>query len=109
MTVFEKRKNAFVAQYSLDQEAKFKIGVRRNKLLGLWAAARMGLSSPFAEDYAKEVVAADFERPGDDDVLEKVLADLTAKGLDVTDIQVREKMNELAATAREQVIEGLGN
>ncbi len=109
MTVFEKRKNAFEAKYSLDQEAKFKIGVRRNKLLGLWAAARMGLSSPVADDYAKEVVAADFERPGDDDVLEKVLADLTAKGLDVTNVQVREKMNELAGTAREQVFEELGN
>ncbi len=109
MTIFEDRKIASEAKYRLDQEARFKIGVRRNKLLGLWAAAMMGLSSPFAEDYAKEVVAADFERPGDDDVLEKVFADLTAKGLDVTAIQVREKMNELAATAHEQVIEGLGN
>ena len=109
MTMFEDRKNAFEAKFRLDQEARFKIGVRRNKLLGLWAAARMGLSSPIAEDYAKEVVAADFDRPGDDDVLEKVLADLTAKGLDVTNSQVREKMNELAGTAREQVIGGPGN
>ncbi len=109
MTVFEKRKSGFEAKFRLDEEARFKIGVRRNKLLGLWAAARMGLSSPAAEDYAKDVVAADFDRPGDDDVLEKVFADLTGKGLDVTDIQVREKMNELAATAPEQVIEGLGN
>ncbi len=109
MTVFEKRKSGFEAKFRLDEEARFKIGVRRNKLLGLWAAARMGLSSPAAEDYAKDVVAADFDRPGDDDVLEKVLADLTAKGLDVTDVQVREKMKELAGTAREQVIGDLGS
>ncbi len=68
MTIFEDRKNASEAKYRLDQEARFKIGARRNKLLGLWAAARMGLSSPFAEDYAMEVVAADFERPHRGDV-----------------------------------------
>ncbi len=108
MTGFEEREKGFEAKYRLDQETQFKISARRNKLLGLWAAERMGLSGASAEEYAKEVVAADFEMPGDEDVLKKVLKDLTAKGLDITDAEVRKQMDKLVQTAREQVLEKVG-
>lgn len=108
MTGFEKREKGFEAKYRLDQETQFKISARRNKLLGLWAADRMGLSGASAEQYAKEVVAADFEMPGDEDVLKKVLKDLRAKGLDITDTEVRKQMDKLVETAREQVLEAVG-
>ncbi len=107
MTGFDEREKGFEAKYRLDQEARFKISARRNKLLGLWAAERMGLSGASAEEYAKEVVVADFEKPGDADVLEKVLNDLTDKGLGITDIQVRTQMDKLTETAREQIMKEL--
>ena len=107
MTGFDEREKGFEAKYRLEQENRFKISARRNKLLGLWAAERMGLSGASAEEYAKEVVVADFEKPGDADVLEKVLNDLTEKGLEITDIQVRKQMDKLTETAREQIMEEL--
>lgn len=107
MTGFDEREKGFEAKFRLDQEARFKINARRNKLLGLWAAERMGMSGASAEEYAKEVVVADFEKPGDADVLEKVLNDLTEKGLEITDIQVRKQMDKLTETAREQIMEEL--
>ncbi len=107
MTGFDEREKSFEAKYRLEQENRFKISARRNKLLGLWAAERMGLSGASAEEYAKEVVVADFEKPGDADVLEKVLNDLTEKGLEITDIQVRKQMDKLTETAREQIMKEL--
>ena len=107
MTGFDEREKGFEAKYRLEQENRFKISARRNKLLGLWAAERMGLSGASAEEYAKEVVVADFEKPGDEDVLEKVLNDLTDKGLGITDIQVRKQMDKLTETAREQIMKEL--
>ncbi len=104
MTGFDEREKGFEAKYRLDQEARFKISARRNKLLGLWAAERMGMSGASAEEYAKEVVVADFDKPGDADVLEKVLDDFTEKGLGITDTQVREQMDKLTETAREQIM-----
>ena len=107
MTGFDEREKGFEAKYRLDQEARFKINARRNKLLGLWAAERMGMSGASAEEYAKEVVVADFDEPGDADVLEKGLNDLTDKGLEITDAQVRKQMDKLIETAREQIMNEL--
>lgn len=107
MTGFDEREKGFEAKYRLEQENRFKISARRNKLLGLWAAERMGMSGASAEEYAKEVVAADFDKPGDEDVLKKVLNDLTEKGLGITGIGVRKQMDKLTETAREQIMKEL--
>ncbi len=103
MTTFDEREKGFEAKYKHDQELQFMVMARRNKLLGLWAADKMGISGADAETYAKEVVVSDFERPGDDDVLEKVHGDLSAKGLDLTDKDVRKEMERLLDVARQQV------
>src|SRR3954469_23240133 len=95
MTTFDKRKDSFEKQFAHDEELKFKAEARRNKLLGLWAAEKLGKSGADADAYAKEVVAADFEEAGDADVLHKVLGDLTAKGTAATEAEIREKMSEL--------------
>ena len=101
---FDDRKKGFEAKYQHDQETQFKITARRNKLLGLWAAEQMGLGGADAVAYAKEVVIADFEEAGDDDVLRKVLGDLTDKGVGLDDKAVRKEMDALMATASEQII-----
>ena len=106
MTTFDKREDAFERQFAHDEELKFKAEARRNKLLGLWAAEKLGKSGADAETYAKEVVAADFEEAGDADVLRKVLGDLTAKGVAVTEQELRAKMSELLAEAVAQVKAG---
>ncbi|MCX7314701.1 MAG: DUF1476 domain-containing protein [Alphaproteobacteria bacterium] len=85
---------------------RFKANARRNKLLGMWAAEKMGLSGPAAEAYAKEVVIADFEEAGDDDVLRKVHLDFAAKGVAQSDQQIRKAMDELMALAIEQIKTG---
>jgi hypothetical protein len=100
---FNDRKKGFEAKYQHDQETQFKIMARRNKLLGLWAAEQMGLGGADAESYAKEVVVADFEEAGDDDVLRKVLGDLTDKGLSLDEKAVRNEMDSLVSTATDQV------
>ena len=104
MTTFNGREKAFETKFKHDLELRFKIGARRNKLLGLWAAGFMGMAGGDAEAYADEVVQSDFEAPGDDVVLQKVLADLTAKSIAKSERQVRKRMDELMETAREQVI-----
>ena len=101
---FNDREKGFEAKYQHDQETQFKITARRNKLLGLWAAEQMGLGGADADAYAKEVVVADFEEAGDDDVLRKVLGDLTDKGVGLDEKAVRKEMDALLATAREQII-----
>jgi hypothetical protein len=106
MTTFDKREEGFEKKYALDEEQKFRAEARRNKLLGLWAAEKLGLSGDAANDYAKTVVAADFEEAGDADVVRKVLGDLTAKGVAITEPQLRVKMDELTATAVMQVKAG---
>jgi hypothetical protein len=103
MTTFDDRKKGFEDKFKHDQETAFKITARRNKLLGLWAAERLGLAGDAAEAYARDVVAADFEKPGDDDVVEKVSKDLAAKNAGVTEVQVRDQMHRLAAEARKQI------
>ncbi|MFL5479792.1 MAG: DUF1476 domain-containing protein [Gemmatimonadaceae bacterium] len=107
MTTFDKREEGFEKKFALDEEQKFKAEVRRNKLLGLWAAEKLGITGDAANTYAKEVVAADFEEAGDKDVLHKVLKDLTAKGATISEIEVRTKMDELLAQAAAQVKAGV--
>ena len=103
MTEFEQREKAFETKFKLDQELRFKATARRNRLLGVWAAEKMGLNGSEADAYAKEVVKADFEEPGDDDVLQKVLADLQGKGVEMSDRLLRKHMDELMVVAVEQV------
>ena len=103
MTTFDKREEGFEKKFALDEELRFKAGARRNKLLGLWAAEKMGLSGAEAETYAKEVVAADFEEAGDEDVFRKIRKDFDAKGVDQSDHQIRRTMDELMAKAVEQL------
>ena len=104
MSGFDDRKKAAEARFTHDAELRFRAEARRNKLLGLWAAEQMGLSDEHAREYAAEVVAADFEEAGDDDVFRKVSADLKAKGASVSDDAVRLKMQELAGVARDQIL-----
>jgi hypothetical protein len=106
MTTFDKREEGFEKKYAVDEEQKFKAMARRNRLLGLWAAEQLGITGDAATAYAKEVVAADFEPPGDNDVAHKVTRDLTAKGVAITEAQLRAKMDELLAQAIIQVKAG---
>jgi hypothetical protein len=107
MTTFDKREEAFERQFVLDEELKFRAEARRDKLLGLWAAEKLGKGGSDADAYAKEVVAADFEAAGDANVLRKVLGDLTAKGVAVTESEIRAKMSEFLALAVTQVKAGI--
>ena len=100
-TTFDKREEGFEKQFAHDEELRFKAMARRNKLLGLWAAQVLGKSGADAEAYAKEVVLADFEEAGDNDVLRKVTKDLAGKG--VGEAEIRARMNELLAQAVEQI------
>ena len=106
MSSFDKREEGFEKKFALDEEQKFKAEARRNKLLGLWAAEKLGLSGDAATAYSKEVVAADFEEAGDQDVQNKVVKDFAAKGVAVTAAEVRVKMDELMALAAAQVKAG---
>ncbi len=106
MTTFDKREEAFEKKFALDEEQKFKAEARRNRLLGLWAAGRSGLSGEAANDYAKTVVTAEFEEGGDAAVAGKVLRDLAAKGVTVTEAEIRAKMTEFLAEAVAQVKAG---
>jgi hypothetical protein len=105
-TTFDKREEGFEKQFAHDEELKFKASSRRNKLLGLWAAEKLGLSGADAEAYAKAVVLADFETPGEDDVFAKVRKDFDAKSVKETDEQIRRTMVDLMATAIEQIKAG---
>jgi hypothetical protein len=103
MDKFDERKTAQEANYVHNEELDFKVGARRNKLLGAWAADLMGLSGDEAEAYAKSIVMADFEEVGDEDVYRKIKGDLDAKGIEVSEHQVRREMEVLLETAREQL------
>jgi hypothetical protein len=106
MSTFDKREEGFEKKFAMDADQKFKAEARRNKLLGLWAAEKLGISGDAAAAYAKEVVASDFEEAGDGDVVRKVLADFAAKGIVITEPQLRVTMDELMATAILQVKAG---
>jgi hypothetical protein len=105
MTTFDKREEGFERKFALDEELKFKAEARRNKLLGLWVAAQLGMSGDEALAYAREVVASDFDEAGDG-VVRKVTGDLTAKGVAMSESQLRVKMDELMAQAVAQVKAG---
>lgn len=100
---FDDRRNAFEAKFALDAELRFRATARRNKLLGLWVAERLGKTGPDAKVYARSVVAADFAEPGDEDVIRKVRNDLEAAGLDVNEVQVRRMLDEMMVQAVQEI------
>jgi hypothetical protein len=103
MTTFDKREEGFEKKFAHDEELRFKANARRNKLLGLWAAEKLGLTGAEAEAYAKEVVTADFEESGDADVFRKIRADFDAKGVTQSDHQIRRTMNDFMEQAIAQI------
>ena len=107
MTTFDKREEGFEKKFALDEELKFKALARRNKLLGLWVAEKLGLKGEAADTYAKTVIAAEFGEGGDADVIRKVMSDLAAKGDAVAEEDIRAKKDELAALAIAQVRAGV--
>ena len=104
MTTFNEREKAFEKKYEHDQDLKFKVNARKNKLLGLWAAGLIGKSGADAEAYAKDVVMADLEKPGDSDVIEKLVKDLAAAGKPMEEHTIRRQAERLAVTAKEQIM-----
>ena len=104
MTTFNEREKAFEKKYEHDQDLKFKVNARRNKLLGLWAAGLMGKSGADAEAYAKDVVLADYEKPGDSDVIEKLVKDLATAGKPMEEHTIRKQAERLAAEAKAQIM-----
>lgn len=102
MTDFKDRERAEEAKFALDEETAFKIAARRNRLLGEWAAGVMGLTPEETEAYKKSVVQADFEEAGDEDVIRKLLGDLTAAETNVSEADIRAKLDEMAIEAKRQ-------
>jgi hypothetical protein len=103
MTTFDEREKSFEKKFAHDEELRFKATARRNKLLGAWAAQKLGLSGAEADAYAKEVVMADFEEAGDHDVFRKVRKDFDAKGVAQSDQDIRKTMDELMGQAVQQI------
>src|SRR5262245_56004039 len=103
MTTFDEREKTFERKFALDEELRFKATVRRNKLVGLWAAEKLGLSGTEADEYAKTVIRADFQKPGDDDIVEKLRADFAAKGVAQSDDQINAALVETMAQAVQQI------
>ena len=108
MTTFDDRERAFENKYARDQEMQFKITARRNRLLGQWAAKKMGLTEAESEAYAKDVIRADFEEAGDEDVIRKVLGDLTSAGIDIDDAAIRQALEHKTVEARRHFVEAQG-
>ncbi|HLX15188.1 MAG TPA: DUF1476 domain-containing protein [Bradyrhizobium sp.] len=106
MTTFDKREEAFEKKFALDEEQKFKAEARRNRLLGLWAAAKLGISGDAASAYARDVVASEFSEGGDAAVVRKLMNDLAAKAIAITEAEIRAHMNEFLAQAIAQVKAG---
>lgn len=105
MTSFQDKERAEETKYALDQEQEFKAHARRNKLLGLWAAEKLGLKDNEALKYAKDVVISDFEEPGEEDVFRKVQADLKKANVSISDDEIRSKMSSLMKQAMEEIKE----
>lgn len=108
MTQFDDREKAFETMYARDQEMQFKITARRNRLLGQWAAKKMGLTEAETEAYAKDVIRADFEEAGDEDVIRKLLGDLTSAGVEIDDAAIRQQVEHKTVEARRHFIEAQG-
>ena len=104
MTDFKDRQRGEEAKFALDQETAFKVAARRNRLLGEWAAGLMNLTEEETDAYRKAVVQADFEEAGDEDVIRKLLGDLTAADSNVTEAEIRAKLDEMAVEARRQIV-----
>ncbi|WP_435418045.1 DUF1476 domain-containing protein [Parerythrobacter aurantius] len=106
MTDFKDRERAEEAKFAMDEETAFKVAARRNRLLGQWAAEKMGLNEEETTSYATSVVQADFEEAGDEDVVRKVLGDLTTAGVDIDEAGVRAALEDMAVEARRQFMAG---
>ncbi|MCY1672193.1 DUF1476 domain-containing protein [Novosphingobium sp. SL115] len=104
MTMFDDREKAFEAKFARDEEMQFRINARRNRLLGQWAAARMGLDAAETEAYAKAVVQADFEEAGDEDVIRKLLGDLISAGVEIDEAEIRTALDAKSVDARRQLM-----
>ena len=104
MSSFDQREKDFERKFQHDEEIRFKVTNRRNKLLGLWASEHLGKTGDAAQDYAIEVVKSDFDKPGDEDVVEKVLADFDAAGVKISADEIRAKMQHLIDEAKHQVM-----
>ena len=98
------RAESFEARYAFDQETRFRITARRNKLVGLWAAEKLGKTGEAAEAYAQEVIKADFLKPGDDDVFTMIRDDFAAAGVDQSDHRIRRAMDETLVEAEQQIV-----
>lgn len=107
MSQFDDRKKGFEAKFAHDQELAFKANARRNKMLGLWAAEKMGMSDEEAADYARAVIKADFEEAGDEDVFRKIRKDFDDHGVTLSDHQIRREMEDKMMIARDQVMNEL--
>jgi len=108
MTQFDDRERAFEAKFARDEEMQFRVIARRNRLLGEWAASLMGLSEAETDAYAKDVVRADFEEVGDEDVIRKLLGDLTAADVEIDDGKIRDALAHKTVDARRQLMESHG-
>ena len=106
MTTFDKREEGFEKKFAHDEELRFKANARRNKMLGLWAAEKLGITGDAANAYAKDVVMADFEEAGDDDVFKKVRKDFDAKGITQSDQEIRRAMVDLMEKAIAEIKNG---
>ncbi|MEO0032397.1 MAG: hypothetical protein RIS94_2155 [Pseudomonadota bacterium] len=104
MTMFDDRERAEEAKFARDEEMLFRIQARRNKLLGQWAAERMGLDPAETEAYAKSVVQAEFEEAGDEDVVRKLLGDLVSAGVEIDDADIRQALEAKGVEARRQLM-----
>jgi len=105
MTQFDDRERAFESKFAHDEQMNFRIVARRNRLVGEWAARKMGLSEEETASYAKDVVRADFEEAGDDDVVRKLIGDLTSAGVDIDEAQIREALAHKLVEAKRQIIQ----
>ena len=106
MGTFDEREKAFEGKFAHDQEVQFAARARRNKLIGLWAAAKLGLSGAAAETYAKEVVAADLQHSGDGDVIAKLKADLAAQKISVSQSELVTVLDQMMQKAKQQMAQG---
>jgi hypothetical protein len=108
LSTFDDRERAFETKYARDQEMQFRVVARRNRLLGAWAARLMGLTEAESDAYAKDVIRADFEEAGDEDVVRKLLGDLTSAGVDCDESRIREALEHKTVEARRQLMQSEG-
>ena len=108
MTQFDDRERAFETKFAHDEELKFRVIARRNRLLGEWAAGKMGLSEAETASYSKDVVRADFEEAGDGDVICKVLGDLTSAGIETSEAEIKQTLDHKEVEAKRQIMDAMG-